>query len=76
MNFNLIYGIIYNDKLYTAKEAYEQNIIDLNALCVVFGIHTSGLETFNEKDYNAVKGYINNKFKEVFLCQELLLVIL
>ena len=56
--------IIYNDKLYTAKEAYEQNIIDLNALCVVFGIHTSGLETFNEKDYNAVKGYINNKFKD------------
>jgi len=43
--------LIYNEKLYTAKEAYEMNIINFNELCKVFGIHTSGLATFNADIY-------------------------
>ena len=40
--------VIHNEKLYSAKSAYENNIIDYNALCKIFGLHTSKTDTFNE----------------------------
>lgn len=40
--------VIHNEKLYSAKSAYENNIIDYNALCKIFGLHTPKTDTFNE----------------------------
>ena len=60
---NKVY-LIYNDKLFTAKEAYERNIIDFNGLCKVFGIHTSKLTTFNAQAYYTLDEYIKNQYKE------------
>lgn len=54
--------VFYNGKLYTAKEAYEQEIITFNTLCKIFGIHTSGLDTFSEDDYNKLKACASLKW--------------
>ncbi|MBQ3253571.1 MAG: hypothetical protein IJA65_03355 [Acholeplasmatales bacterium] len=60
---NRIY-LIYEDVLYTPKEAYENNIIDFNNLCKIFGLHTSKLDTFNESAYNKLEVCIKANEKE------------
>ena len=47
--------IIHNEKLYSAKSAYENNIINFNALCKIFGLHTSKIDTFNDMVYDTLK---------------------
>ena len=47
--------IIHNEKLYSAKSAYENKIIDFNGLCKLFGLHTSKDHTFSEKIYSELK---------------------
>jgi hypothetical protein len=47
--------IIHEGKLYSAKSAYENMIIDFNGLCKVFGLYSSKKHTFNEQIYNDLK---------------------
>lgn len=47
--------LIKDGNLYTIKQSYENNIINFNEVCLLFGIQTSGLETFSEKDHNILK---------------------
>lgn len=60
---NKVY-IIYNDILYTAKEAYENKIINFNNLCLVFGIHTSKIDTFSENSYRKLENCMKLVYKD------------
>lgn len=58
--------IINNQNLYTAKEAYEAKLINFDNLCLIFGLHTSKLDTFNTEKYNiAKKGFEKNLDEEL-----------
>lgn len=56
--------IIYNDILYTAKEAYNKKIINFDNLCMIFGIHTSKIDTFNESSYRKLENCMKLSYKE------------
>ena len=50
----LVY-IIHKNTLYTIENAYEQNIINFDNLCRLFGINFSGKDTFNKKKYEKLQ---------------------
>lgn len=56
--------IVYNQVLYTAKAAYEKEIIDFNGLCKVFGLHTSKKSTFHEGVYKKLASYMEGRYEE------------
>ena len=56
--------IVYNDVLYTAKSAYENNIIDFDGLCKVFGLHTSNIPTFHKEAHDTLKSCMELKYQE------------
>ena len=56
--------IVYNQALYTAKAAYEKEIIDFNGLCKVFGLHTSKKSTFHEGVYEKLASYMEERYEE------------
>lgn len=51
--------VINENTLYTPKQAYELKIINFDNLCLLFGLNTSGLDTFCEEEYNVVKKAMN-----------------
>lgn len=60
---NYIY-IIYNDALYTICEAYENEIIDFNNLCFLFGINSFGKTTFNKDNYDKIFKSLQTTYPE------------
>ena len=59
--------VIYNEALFSAKAAYENNIIDFNSLCKLFGLHTGNLNTFTAEAYHAVRDTMEAEGKEMDL---------
>ena len=53
--------VIFDGVLYTPKQAFEEKIINFSDLCLLFGLHTSGLDTFTKNDYDNIMNVINDK---------------
>ena len=52
--------VIFNGVLYTPKQAFEEKIINLSNLCLLFGLHTFGLDTFTKNDYDNIMSYFGS----------------
>ena len=50
--------LIFEDTLYTIEDAYEQKIINFDNLCRLFGINSSGKDTFNKEKYEKLSQQI------------------
>jgi len=61
---NCVY-IFCNNTLYTAKQAYEENLIDFNMLCKLYGMNMFGFDTFSEENYNKIKAYFVSKNESI-----------
>jgi len=46
--------LVFEETLYTIKTAYEEKIITLADVCLLFGIHSMNLETFTKDDYKNI----------------------
>lgn len=64
LEFGFIYTtntyVIFNGVLYTPKQAFEEKIINLSDLCLLFGLHTAGLDTFTINDYNNIMSHFGS----------------
>lgn len=57
---NKVY-IVYENELYTPSLAYDGDIINLDNLCNIFALHTSGKNDFTKKDYNMIFNVLESK---------------
>ena len=61
--------IVHNETLYSAKAAYEKEIIDFNSLCKIFGLHTANITTFDANACHAVRSTMNKNMDDYELAR-------